>query len=445
MKKVEVFDGNSLQPSPTLVKPAGRVMATFSGSDAAGKRAQIPFDENLLSRHLMFLGGIGTGKTNAISQLIAQLRDNMTESDVMIVFDSKGDFYNDFYRHGIDVVISNDEKSVGIGGKADYWNIFNEIARDSHMEDNITEIAKTLFHEKTEKTTQIFFPNAAKDLFSAVLTHCCRDEEDKDFNNYDLRRYLDWAKVGDLRQLLSLHRDLKAMSTYIDGEDSPQSLGVLSELQQMVREVFIGNFRKAGTLSLRQLVRAKGGRIIFIEYDLGIGNMLTPIYRLMFDLAIKEALCRTKSEGSVYFVCDEFKLVPNLQHVDDAVNFGRSLGVKFLIGIQNVEQIYEAYSGKGGGSGRLAKSILSGFSTSVCFRVNDWESREFIQRLHGKNRKKESYTAVTAGKGISEQVHEAHVVEDWDISQLPIGKAIIGLLGQEPFLFQFDRYVPSGQ
>ena len=96
---------------------------------------------------------------------------------------------------------------------------------------------------------------------------------------------------------------------------------------------------------MRKLVRAKGGRIIFIEYDIGIGKTLAPIYSLLFDLAIKEALCRSEQEkGNVYFIADEFKLMPHLQHVDNAVNFGRSLGVKFLIGVQNVEQVYEAYS-----------------------------------------------------------------------------------------------------
>lgn len=438
MKKIEIFEGNELRQVPPQLTPQNP-KCWFEGLLGGGQKAYLPFDEELLSRHLMFLGGIGTGKTNAISQLIQQLQQNLTTNDVMIVFDSKGDFYQEFYRPGIDVVISNDNKAVGSNGMVNYWNVFAEVERDDHMEENIVEIAKTLFHEKLEKTQQVFFPNAAKDLFSAVLFHCCRDQQNQGFNNRDLRQYFDGASVADLQNLLSLHPDLMAMRSYIDGEDSPQSLGVLSELQQMVREIFIGNFRKEGNLSIRQLVRQKGGRIIFIEYDLGIGGMLTPIYRLMFDMAIKEALSRSKSEGNVYFIADEFKLLPNLQHVDDAVNFGRSLGVKFLIGIQNVEQIYEAYGSANGGSER-AKSLLSGFSTSICFRVNDAESRKFIQNLYGKNRKKETYMPAVASRGLVEQVRDGYVLEDWDMTTLPIGQAVIGLPGYEPFLFAFDRF-----
>jgi type IV secretory pathway TraG/TraD family ATPase VirD4 len=441
MKKIEIFDGIELHNTVPDSRLGGRTMCVMSGRDGGGNSAEIPFDENLLSRHMMFLGSIGTGKTNAIAQVIAQLRDNLSDDDIMIVFDSKGDFYNDFFRQGKDVVISNDAKAVGLNGRADYWNLLNEIERGDNMEDNIVEISKTLFGDKLQKTQQPFFPNAAKDLFSAVLFHCCRNADEMQANNADLREYFDGATIKGFKDLLSLHDDLSAMSSYIDEKAANQSLGVLSELQQLVREIFIGNFKKEGTLSMRQLVRAKGGRIIFIEYDLGIGSMLSPIYRLLFDLAIKEALCRTKSEGNVYFVCDEFKLVPNLQHVDDAVNFGRSLGVKFMIGIQNVEQIYDAYAGKDGkGDGKLAKSLLSGFSTTICFRVNDAESRKFIQDLYGKNRKKEVFTSSVVSKGLIEQVRDASVVEDWDIATMPVGTAVIGLPGAEPFLFQFKKF-----
>ena len=110
-----------------------------------------------------------------------------------------------------------------------------------------------------------------------------------------------------------------------------------------------------------------------------------------------------------------------------------STGVKFMIGIQNVSQIYDNY-----GEDR-AKSIMSGFLTSISFRVNDKASKEYIKDLHGVNRKKEIYMASVQGRGIVEQLHDGHVVEDWDISRLGVGEAIIGFPGMPPFLFRFKR------
>ena len=431
MKNIQVFEGNELKSTPPdLTMPGAR--CRLMGVDGSGGDLFVPLNDNLFSQHMLFLGGIGTGKTNGIFQIISQLRSAMTPNDVMIIFDTKGDYYDAFYQEG-DIVISNDEKATGENAR-DYWNIFNEIELDESMEENIIEIARTLFFEKSQNSNQPFFPNAARDLFTGILLHFCRNVEKLKPDNSLLRSFLDQSPSSEIRALLQNHDDLKAMVSYIAEDKSPQTQGVISELQQLIREIFVGNFRKAGTLSLRGAIRKKGGRIIFIEYDLGIGGMLTPIYRLMLDMAIKEALGRKKSEGNVWFIVDEFRLIPHLQHVDDGVNFGRSLGAKFIIGVQNVEQVFHAYGEA------LARSILSGFLTTVAFRVNDTATRNYIQQLFGRNRKREVYMATVQARGVIEQVRDANVVEDWDISNLPVGRAILGLPGSEPFYFQFKKF-----
>ena len=431
MKTIDVFDGNSLHPYP-VPYPVKNPVCAFQGIGPNGEMLYVPLDENLLSRHMLILGGIGTGKTNTFIQVLRQLIQmpqqprRLTPNDVVIVFDTKGDFYNEFYRPG-DIVISNDHTATGPNGP-DYWNIFNEVERGERMEETIIEIAKTLFAGRVEKTNQPFFPNAAKDLFTAIMTHLAGEG-----NNEALRAFMDKSPTSEIREMLKSHPQFASMVSYISDDRSPQTQGVMSELQQLVREIFIGNFKKNGTLSIRDAVRQKGGRMIFIEYDIGVGKALTPVYSLLFDLAIKEALSRRRSEGNVYFIVDEFSLLPNLQHIDDAVNFGRSLGAKFMIGLQNIDQMYDNYEEY------RARNILSGFLNTVCFRVNDVTSRQFIKDLHGTNRKKEVYMASVQGRGIVENVREANVVEDWDVSRLLLGQAIIGLPGAEPFLFKFTK------
>ena len=202
----------------------------------------------------------------------------------------------------------------------------------------------------------------------------------------------------------------------------------------MVREIFVGNFAKNGTLSMRRLIREKGAKVIFIEYDLGIGGMLTPIYKLLMDLAIKEALCRKTNEGNVYFMIDEFRLLPHLEHVDDGVNFGRSLGAKFFLGVQNIEQVFHAYGND------LARSILSGFSTLIAFRVADGTTRDYIKEIFGKNLSVTVYESGVSARGIQESMRETHVVEDWDIGGLKLGEAIVGYANNPPFRFKFKKY-----
>ncbi len=431
-----VLFGNELRKeAPNLID--NNPVMYFKGTDSFGNHRNIPISESLLSRHFMLIGGIGTGKTNAFFQMVSQIQNKMSQNDVMIVFDTKGDFYNEFHRPG-DIVISNDATAVGASGASDYWNIFNEVASGEQQFASVMEISKSLFKRATEKTSQIFFPNAARDIFMATMLHFLRYSEatgDKRFlNNAELVKFIMSKTSQDFRDMLYSHPDLRAMTSYISSDESPQTQGVLSELQQVVREIFVGNFAKEGSLALRDLVKQKGGRKIFIEYDLSYGELLTPIYSLMFDLAIKEALGRERSEGNVYFITDEFRLLPNLTHIDDAVNFGRSLGIRFMIGIQNVEQIYDNYGEQ------RANSIMSGFLTSLNFRVNNPKSRDFIKEKFGRNRKVEVYATTGQSKGMSEERRDGFVVEDWDINNLKIGQAIVGFPEQEPFLFQFDLF-----
>ncbi len=415
--------------------PVDRSNARFGliGTNDLNEPAAWPISEDTLSKHILLLGAIGTGKTNAMNCLLGNLRMNMTRQDVMFLFDTKGDYYKEFYRPG-DVVISNDERATN-GYHTDYWNLFGEVTIDDHWDENAAEISKAIFCDRLIRTSQPFFPNAGKDLLTAMILHLCRaNNRDERKNNASLLRMLQTLTSERMKKLLMRYPDFMGMIPYIQDPRSGQTLGVISELQSATRELFIGNFAKNGSISMRNLVRQKGGKVVFVEYDLGIGGVLTPIYRLLFDLAIKEALCRRRNEGKVYFVMDEFSLLPQLNHIDDGVNFGRSLGTSFIVGAQNVGQIYDAYGEDRGGS------LLSGFSTTVCFRLNDGKSREFFKELNGKNGRITSYDSGIRAKGMVDQYREAYVVEDHDILNLRIGEAIVRTGNYPPFRFRFREY-----
>ena len=364
----------------------------------------------------------------------------MNKNDVMLVFDTKGDFYSRFYRQG-DIVIANSKQYSQISLK---WNIYKEILidgwDDKDIFNNTYEITHSLFKEAIEKSGQQFFPNAARDLLSAILIAQIRLGKDdmefrkRFFNNKALRQYLDSLSIERLKKLLSpkVFPDLSSALMYLGDDLNDQALGVLAELQNISRQIFIGDFAEDGRFSVRNFVREKGGNTLFIEYDLSMGDTLTPLYRLLFDLGLKEAMGRNKSSGNVYMICDEFKLLPNLQHIEDGVNFGRSLGVKIIAGLQSIEQLYEIYGESRG------KNIAAGFSSIISFKLNDNSTREYISDLYGKNIVLEQYKS--SNNTIVEEKREGHTIEDWDLNSLKIGEAIVGLAFEKPFRFQFDLY-----
>ncbi|MCL2080100.1 MAG: type IV secretion system DNA-binding domain-containing protein [Oscillospiraceae bacterium] len=404
----------------------------------SGKPTAFMLDADTMSKHTMLIGGTGCGKTTLFYHFVSQIKRSMTKDDVMIIFDSKGDFYSKFYDNKTDIVIGNSKQYLS---QSAHWNIYKEVLADGWDERdfimNTQEICKSFFVERTQNTTNAFFPNAARDLLAAIIISFIRagiaddSRKRKYFYNNELKMFLDLSDRQRLIDFLKTRPDTAAIISYISN-DSPQSQGVISEMYSIVREILIGVFAERGMFSMREFVRNKGKKTLFIEYDLSIGSTLTPVYRLMFDLALKEALGRNKAQGNVYLICDEFKLLPHLRHIDDGVNFGRSLGVKVFAGVQSIEQLYEIYGQSRG------RNIAAGFSSVYAFRSNDTATRDFVTGLFGKNIVLEQYQRLD--NQMVEEKRNGQTVEDWDMNSLKIGEAIVGLPFSQPFRFHFDMY-----
>ncbi len=400
--------------------------------------AFLNLDEDILSKHLMLIGGTGSGKSNVFYHLIAQIKKQLTPNDVMIIFDTKGDYYN-LFKGKNDIVIGNSSTYYSISEK---WNIFKEITADGweehKIEMNTNEISWSIFNDTIEKSKDPFFPNAARDLFASIISLLImngRNDKkfrEKNFYNSELKKAIEGSTILEIKNLIETQPSLKSVLSYIGDGTNGQALGVYADLLGTFRKLFTGIFAENGLFSIRNFIHAKGGRTLFIEYDLSIGSILSPIYSLLFDLALKESLGRSHKEGNVYLICDEFKLLPHLEHIDDGINFGRSLGVKVIAGLQSINQLTEIYGEQRG------KNIAAGFSTYIAFRANDVHTREFVTNLHGKNYVMERYKTLT--NTIKEENRNANVVEDWHMIDLEIGEAIIGLPFRNPFKFKFNLY-----
>ena len=400
----------------------------------------VSLTEDILNKHVLVLGSTGTGKTNLINHIVHDIKSGMGPNDVMMIFDTKGDYKDRFFDQRKDVVIGN---SKMYRDESQKWNIYREILIDGvkfdSYDQNAKEIAGSLFADTMEEEgTNSFFPRAAADVFGSILSafvKTSRMEKDRmaqTLHNMALRNFMDQLKEDELFALLQADRTYGVSRHYLGDRPNEQGLGVIATLESIVREILQGVFAMDGRFSVREFIRNKGGRTLFIEYDLSVGTTLTPVYRLLVDLALKEALSRQSHEGNVYVICDEFKLLPHLKHIDDAVNFGRSLGVKVIAGIQSVNQLYDNYGEYKG------KNIAAGFSSLIAFRMSDSESREFVSGRFGKKLVTDTIYSDT-GKSTS-SVREANVVEDWDLTKLKPLEAVVGLAFEDPFLFRFGLF-----
>ena len=369
-----------------------------------GRRAASASTNKLLSKHVLFLGGIGTGKTNAMKHLIRLLRNRAGQDDVFVIFDTKGDFLADLLPARRRRYLQSPRRRPGPA-----WCGTSSVtcpATPATREEEIYEIASTIFSDELEQAGEnIFFAAAARDIFAAVVQVMADQDrsQGRPYSNEQLRETLEMS-AGSLQELLESDKRLAGTSRYLQGGESVES--ILAFLQITLRKSFSGIFRQRGDFSVREFMRSRGGRALFIEYDIATGSSLLPVYRVLMDMAIKEALglgrrrLRTVRPvpDNFYFVMDEFALLPRLSHMSDGINFGRELGLKFLVATQNVNQVLRGYTPE------IAESILSGFGTLFAFRLVDDASRSLVRQRFGANRKQITTYAPVRHEGVQQTV-----------------------------------------
>lgn len=446
--KVEMLERSVIYGADLRTTSTPRITVTPESSPVVRFRSpsgeMFGISDKLLSMHLLLLGATGQGKSNAfyfiIDHLMQKMKEDPVKDSVMLIFDTKGDFYNRFYDpHNPNHIVIGNEAIYS--SRSPVWSIFREaydidkgIPPVKTLEIRMKEIAAHLFRGR-ESETQPFFHLAAADLFVKFAVDYVMNK-----NELTTAALISARKKADaksMKEMLERNPEFASAKSYLGDPEkqTAQALGILAFLNSMINDLFQGIFnenRPTGEVSMRELIHDGRGLTIFLEYDLSTGNVLDPMYSLLIDLALKEALTRQDDKRPhLYLVADEFKLLPDLQHIENALNYGRSKGIRVFAGVQSISQIYEAYGEDEG------NSILSGFLNCFAFKTLDKKSREYTSERFGKNYSNINYRTDLNNHSVQ---REGYAVEDWNILDLDIGDAYIGLLGYPPFRFHFSLY-----
>jgi type IV secretory pathway TraG/TraD family ATPase VirD4 len=307
---------------------------------------------------ILALGATRSGKTETGKHIVSQMRADENES--MIVYDHKEDYQNFLESRGQDVIRLSAQDSTHT------WNLFEEIEEDSDAD----EVARAIFAD-TDKSE--YFDVAGRQVFAAILKLIQRDfaAVEEPPSNETLVNYFQRKGRSEVYEELLAEDDLTGAASHLDPESSKQASGVYAAVQRQINDVFLGNFADEGDFSIRKYMDDPQGKALVLDYPYREGESTTPIFRLLIDLAAREAL--DEGEQGSYFILDEVAQIPHLSRLDELVNVGAGRSIQVFVTLQSVAQLRSNYGREN------ASAILSGLTSAMILRCDDPASVDYAR------------------------------------------------------------------
>ena len=397
----------------------------------------------------MLVGNVGSGKSTLMEQIRRPVLAHADRvQDTVVIFAAKPDVLR--CRRPGDPVIS-----VSATDPANCWNLFRELDASDTPELTLREIASALFAEQKKKTTQIFFPEAAQEIFyqTARFMRDFGRTNNIPVSNAELSEFLTRTTVfaqegagtgtdGSWQELVERYPTYFSAARDLIGDGGAQGLGVLSEVRTMLSRLFIGSFNTAdGRFSALQAIR-QGGKRVFILYEPDKARTALPLFRLLLDLMLQQSMSPTLNH-KVWFLLDEFSLLPKVESLTDFLSFARDpsgdngrSGARIIAAVQSVQLLTRHYSEA------EAKTLMSLFPNLITMRVMDPMSRAAFADRYGTARV--VYRYMGEGNRPVTTDCEQKVVTDADFSQLmKPGQALMSLPAVSPDPFIYDASGPD--
>ncbi len=401
----------------------------WRGAKTGGIRFRLRFENRLLrwlpfgpgyripkrleASHILMIGDTGSGKSNAIRQLLRQVRKR---GDSAIVYDPAMDFVSEFYSPARGDLILNP-----LDQRCPYWSLGEEIDRD----ETATTIAAAFLPEKEYEKE--FFTDGPRRILAHLLK---RQPQPRDI----LRMMADpsWieAKVKGT-----------PLAALLDSGAPAQRAGVLASLNMVADSLeLLPEWEHTRPTFATSEWYTSRKRWVFLTSTPAYRAKILPLHSVWLDLFILRMMgyCEDYTVKPVWFVLDELASLNKLPQLHTAVTENRKYGNPVVLGFQGRSQLEKRY-------GQDAEAMLSQPATKLFFKTTEPRAAKWISDAIGEievERLKESRSMRLFGsrKSYAMEIATKPLVMASEISGL---EPLHGFLKQEnkvvPVHFQFAR------
>ncbi|NJO98807.1 MAG: type IV secretion system DNA-binding domain-containing protein [Pleurocapsa sp. CRU_1_2] len=310
------------------------------------KIAGLPIPHQLENRGFLITGSPGTGKTQAISQTTATIRQRTDFR--AIIFDRNGEMLEKFYDPTQDLIFNPfDARSV-------HWSHVYEAARPETM-------AAALIPQESVK--EPFFSNAGR----AVMAELFRQTK----SNQELWSLL----ISDTQTLSSLISGTLA-ARYLGEEKTATS--VLSTAANYCQFYACLTQPQNKALSFYEWARSDSPRWIFVTLREDESELLKPLHSLIFELMLKGLLSNEQRTRKTAIIIDELGALNELPSLHRLLSESRKYWGCPILGTQTEAQITKIYGLEN------TRTILQGTKTKLILNCNDPQTAEAMAKIIGR-------------------------------------------------------------
>jgi type IV conjugative transfer system coupling protein TraD len=274
--------------------------------------------------HAMLIGTTGTGKTVALTELVAEARDRGQRA---VIFDLTGAFIEAFYDPARDIILNP------VDARCPMWSVFNDCTSEAEFH----AAAEALVPHDGGGSEQ-FWVLAARMLFVEMCLHLARTGA---ATNEALSRRLMTADLAEVHKLMR--------GTMADPLTAPEA----ARMAESIRAVFNANAKVLKLLpsagprfSVRDWVMGdcQAGSILFLSaryVDMSISSQLLTLW---LDTAMNTLMTLERTQDlRLWFLVDELGALHRLPALEKGLQTARNFGGAIVTGVHAFAKLKEVY------------------------------------------------------------------------------------------------------
>ncbi len=308
--------------------------------------------------HAMLVGTTGTGKTVAITELVAEIR---TRGERAVIFDLTGAFIETFFDPTSDVILNP------LDARCPAWSVFNDCTTRAEFH----AAAQSLVPHDGGGSEQ-FWVLAARTMF---VEACIKLADEGRGTNEALAGELMNADLSDLHKLLE------------DTMAGPITTPSAAKMAESVRAVFNVNAKAMQLLpsdgaqfSVRKWVSGEcvPGSILFLSARYIDMSVLSQLLTLWLDTAINTLMSGKRTRDlKLWFLIDELGALHRLPSLEKGLQTARNFGGAIVTGVHAFAKLKEVYGEN------MAMTLSSLARTKLILATADRETASWCSDVIG--------------------------------------------------------------